>query len=180
MINPCSIITFWFEELTFNQWFTKDLSVDKIIKDRFEDLNIKASKNELFNWRNDAFGCLAEIIVLDQFSRNLYRESPKAWQNDSLALSLAQEAIRRKLDMELSKIQRSFLYMPFMHSESLVIHNEAVKLFSLDGLENNLEFEIKHKEIIEKFGRYPHRNKILGRKSTLDEIDFLKQPNSSF
>ena len=171
---------FWFEELTPKQWFIKDDAVDIKIIERFKETNIAASKNELCHWRETPQGALSEIIVLDQFSRNLYRNSPLSWINDPLALGLAQEAIRRGLDNELSTIEKSFLYMPFMHSESLVIHEEALKHFNQPGLENNYEFEKKHKAIIERFGRYPHRNNILGRESSPEEIDFLAQPGSSF
>jgi len=125
-------------------------------------------------------GRLAEIIVVDQFSRNIYRGTPKAFQWDPMALCLAQEAIRVKADSELSNAKRAFIYLPYMHSESLKIHQQAVELYSAPGLELNLEFEMKHKVIIEKFGRYPHRNDILGRPSTPEEVEFLKQPGSSF
>ena len=103
-----------------------------------------------------------------------------AFVNDPLALKLSQDAISVGSDMELTPIQRSFLYMPFMHSESLEIHEIALELYKRNGIQSNLDFEIKHKEIIERFGRYPHRNKILGRKSTEEEIEFLKQPGSGF
>jgi len=139
-----------------------------------------ASQAELWSWRSNAEGRLAEIIVLDQFSRNLYRDSPRAFAQDALALALAQEAISLKLDQQLSPEQRSFLYMPFMHSESQIIHEFALKLFQRLGNPENLDFEKKHKIIIERFGRYPHRNQILGRQSSAEELEFLTQPNSSF
>ena len=97
-----------------------------------------------------------------------------------MALALAQFAMSKGLDNELSEVQRTFLYMPFMHSESQLIHIEAVKLFKSVGIQNNLDFEYQHKAIIDRFGRYPHRNQILGRQSTEDEIEFLKKPNSGF
>ncbi|EWH08044.1 hypothetical protein DS2_19376, partial [Catenovulum agarivorans DS-2] len=127
-----------------------------------------------------ALGSLAEIIILDQFSRNIYRDQPEAFASDAMALALAQFAISQQFDQQLLPIQQAFLYMPFMHSESKLIHVEAVKLFEAAGWTNNLEFELQHKNIIDKFGRYPHRNKILGRQSTKEEIEFLQQPNSSF
>ena len=133
-----------------------------------------------FSWRKEAEGRLAEIIVLDQFSRKMFRDSPLSFANDSLALALSQEAISVGADQELSPIQRSFLYMPFMHSESLIIHGIAVDLFKNNGIQANLDFEIKHQDIIKRFGRYPHRNKILGRVSSKEEIQFLKQPGSGF
>lgn len=110
----------------------------------------------------------------------MYRDTPGAFASDTLALVLAQEAVRRKLDAELNATQKAFLYMPFMHSESAEIHEIALYLFDQEGLEDNYNFELKHKEIIDRFGRYPHRNKILGRESTAEEIEFLAQPGSSF
>ncbi|WP_396587190.1 DUF924 family protein [Bermanella sp. R86510] len=174
------VLEFWFSELTPKQWFVKDDNLDQEIISRFTTIHKQASACELASWRETAKGRLAEIIVLDQFSRNIYRDSANAFLQDPLALGLAQEAIRNGAHNELTTTQRSFLYMPFMHSESLIIHNEAVKLFSEPSLENNLEFEYKHKAIIERFGRYPHRNEILGRMSTEEERAFLTQPGSSF
>lgn len=120
------------------------------------------------------------MIVLDQFSRNIYRDSPKAFENDVMALILSQEIVSQKLDMELPVEQRSFIYMPYMHSESLLIHDEAIKLFDQKGLEGNLKYEIRHRDIIRRFGRYPHRNPVLGRASTEEEKQFLEQPGSVF
>jgi uncharacterized protein (DUF924 family) len=153
---------------------------DQRIRERFAEIHAKAIRCELFDWRKDAEGRLAEIIVLDQFSRNMLRDSPLSFANDSLALALSQEAISVGADQELNPIQRSFLYMPFMHSESLIIHEIAVDLYKTNGIQANLDFEIKHQEIIQKFGRYPHRNRILDRTSTKEEIEFLKQPGSGF
>ena len=174
------ILRFWFEEIDQSQWWAKDDDFDKLIIGRFSEVHAKATHCELFEWRVDAKGRLAEIIVLDQFSRNMFRGSALAFANDSLALALSQEAISSKADKVLSPIERSFLYMPFMHSESLVIHEVAIDLFQKNGIKNNLDFELRHKQIIEKFGRYPHRNGILGRESTTEEIEFLKQPGSGF
>lgn len=130
----------------------------------------KAICCELFSWRATAAGRLAEILVLDQFSRNMLRDSALAFANDALALALSQEAIYLGLNKELEQIQRIFLYMPFMHSESPAIHEVAMELFEKNGEQANLDFEIKHKNIIERFGRYPHRNGVLGRVSTVEEI----------
>ena len=174
------VFNFWFKELSPKNWFQKDLELDQRISIKFKELHTSASLGELYKWRNSPKGCLSEIILLDQFSRNIYRDDPKSFQFDGMALILSQEAIRNKVNLELTPIENSFLYMPYMHSESLSIHNEAVKLFQDKGLENNLNFEIAHKKIIEQFGRYPHRNEILGRVSTPEENEFLKSPNSSF
>lgn len=176
-----NILSFWFKELSPEKRFAKDDLIDRQIRERFYSVHQAAETGELYDWRDTADGALAEIIVLDQFSRNLFRDDPRAFACDTQALVLAQEAIRRGLDEELSAEEKAFLYMPFMHSESLVIHEQwAMKYFRQKGLEVNLDFEIKHKVIIERFGRYPHRNKVLGRISTEEEEEFLKEPGSSF
>lgn len=174
------ILHFWFNELTPVQWWKSDEKVDADIKRRFSDIHAKAARCELFDWRMAAKGRLAEIIILDQFSRNIFRNDAQSFANDSLALALAQEALAVGADKALSPVERSFLYLPFMHSESAEIHQVAVILYTELGIAENLDFEFKHKEIIDRFGRYPHRNKILGRESTPEEIEFLKQPGSSF
>ncbi len=179
-MNYQDVITFWFDELEPQQWFVKDLELDKTIADRFGDTLAEASACELYTWRDTPEGRLAEIIVLDQFSRNIHRDTPLAFATDTLSLALAQEAIKQGDDQRLKVEYRNFMYMPFMHSESALIHEQAVELFSQAGAEFNYEFELKHKAIIDRFGRYPHRNVILNRTSTAEEIVFLKQPNSSF
>ena len=118
--------------------------------------------------------------MLDQFSRNIYRDSGEAFAHDPQALALAQELVAGGHDQALSVQQRSFAYMPYMHSESLLVHEEAVRLFAQPGLEASLAFEMRHKAIIERFGRYPHRNAVLGRASTAAEQAFLAEPGSSF
>ncbi|MER2492080.1 DUF924 family protein [Catenovulum sediminis] len=174
------IIEFWFSEIDKSKWFTKDPEFDQLIYARFAGIHQQAVQCELYGWRCEALGCLAEIIILDQFSRNMYRDSAQSFAYDSLALALAQSAIAAGKDSALTVEQRSFLYMPFMHSESLAIHQVAVDLYQKLGAARNLEFELKHQKIIEKFGRYPHRNEILGRQSTAQEIEFLNQPGSRF
>ena len=168
------VLDFWFNELTPKDWFVKDSELDKRIHSQFHDLLIAASKGELFKWRETPQGRVAEIIVLDQFSRNIFRGTARAFAQDAIALILAQELVLLNLDKSLSLTYRSFAYMPYMHSESLAIHQEAVKLFSIPGLEDGLKYEILHKDILEKFGRYPYRNEIQGRTSTPEEIEFLK------
>ncbi|HAG72458.1 MAG TPA: DUF924 domain-containing protein [Gammaproteobacteria bacterium] len=174
------VINFWFGEIEPGQRFKKDPDFDEQIRTRFKSLHKKATQGLLYRWRDHPLDALAEIILLDQFSRNMYRDSSKAFAWDNLALILAQEAIRRKMDLELSDTQRAFMYMPFMHSESAEIHEIAIFLFDHPGLENNFNYELRHKQIIDRFGRYPHRNKVLRRKSTPEEIEFLNQPGSDF
>jgi len=175
-----TVLDFWFNQLTPAQWFKKDTELDRQITERFSGLLMQASQCELFLWRGEPKGRLAEIIVLDQFSRNIFRDDARAFAQDPMALALAQEAVAQGLDKELSVTERPFLYMPYMHSESLAVHQEAVRLFKQEGLEHNYDFELKHLEIIKQFGRYPHRNCILGRESTEEEKAFLQLPGSSF
>jgi len=179
-VSADDIIHFWFEKLEPAQWWAKDSTLDQNIKNTFGATHAAAISAELNDWRSTAEGRLAEIIVLDQFSRNIYRDTPQAFAYDATALVLAQEAIRVGADQAIPFEKRSFFYMPYMHSESALIHEKAVDLFSQPGAEFNYEFELKHKAIIDRFGRYPHRNTILNRKSTLEEIEFLNQPDSSF
>ncbi len=174
------ILHFWFSELESKQWWIKDEAVDRAIEARFKNLHQAAIAGELSEWRVEPAGRLAEIIILDQFSRNLFRGSPESFAYDSMALVLAQEAIRVEADQTFEAPEQAFFYMPFMHSESSAIHEVALKLFDQPGVEFNLEFEEKHKAIIDRFGHYPHRNSILGRQSTPEEIRFLTQPDSSF
>ena len=174
------VLRFWFEEIQPAQWWKKDEAFDALIATRFSSLHASAARCELYAWRGSARGRLAEIIVLDQFSRNIYRDQPASFANDPLALALAQEAIAAGADRELSPAENSFLYMPLMHSESLAIHEVALRLFEANGSKNSLDFELRHKRVIEQFGRYPHRNAILRRVSTADEIEFLKLPGSGF
>lgn len=174
------VIHFWFNEIDSKYWFKKSPEFDLLIKTRFSKTHAQAAAGELFHWRENPKGRLAEIIVLDQFSRNIFRDTPKAFETDNLALTLAQEAIKIGADRSLTQQEKLFMYMPYMHSESKIIHKEAVKIFTELGAKGNLEYELAHKKIIDQFGRYPHRNNILGRNSTPEEVEFLKGPNSSF
>ena len=179
-MEPQVILDFWFKELTPQQHFEKNDTLDKAMTTRFKELHRQIVAGETDAWRQTIHGRLAEIIVLDQFSRNMFRGTKESFAYDSLALILAQEALKQPDIALLSVEEKAFLYLPFMHSESAKIHEVAVTLFSEAGLENNLEFEHRHFDIIKQFGRYPHRNEILGRVSTPEEIEFLKGPNASF
>ena len=178
--GPDEIIHFWFTEIDRDLWFRKDADFDCLLSERFGALHAQACLGELCVWRDTPHGRLAEIIVLDQFSRNLFRDSAKAFAQDGMALVLAQEAVRTGADAALTPQERVFLYMPYMHSESAAIHKTAVELFTHNGIPSNLNYELKHKAIIDRFGRYPHRNAVLGRESTPEEIAFLQEPGSSF
>jgi uncharacterized protein (DUF924 family) len=178
--SPEAVLDFWFKEIEPKQWWAKSEALDRVIASRFGAPHRAAAGCELYRWRETALGRLAEILVLDQSSRNIYREDPRAFACDPLALALAQEGVALGADQDLEMVQRAFMYLPYMHSESALIHTLAVSLFSQPGLEDNLAFELRHKAIIDRFGRYPHRNAILGRSSTPEEIAFLKTPGSSF
>ena len=174
------VIQFWFKEIAPKQWWSKDSDFDARVHERFLVLHQQAVAGELYAWRDQPHGRLAEIIILDQFSRNMFRDTALAFAFDPIALVLAQEAVRTGADQGLNEDERSFLYMPYMHSESLSIHEAAVTLFRTGSKPGNLEFELRHQAIIQRFGRYPHRNAILGRTSTLEETEFLRQPGSAF
>ena len=179
-ITALDILHFWFEELSEKQHFAKDAALDAAIGRRFGATLEAAARCELFGWRSTPQGRLAEILVLDQFSRNVYRDTAHAFAQDALALVLAQELVASGQDHALNTAQRAFAYLPYMHSESLLIHTQAVQLFGQPGLENNLNFELRHRDILVRFGRYPHRNALLGRTSSAEELAFLKEPGSSF
>ena len=184
-MHATDILHFWFDELTDKQHFAKDAVLDELICTRFGPTLEAAARCELFAWRQTTTGAspegaLAEIIVLDQFSRNIYRDTPRAFAQDSLALALAQLLVASGQDQQLNPAQRRFAYMPYMHSESPLIHAQAVQLFAQPGLEDGLKFELRHQAIITRFGRYPHRNALLGRTSSAEELAFLNEAGSSF
>jgi uncharacterized protein (DUF924 family) len=174
------VLAFWFREISPRQWWKVDPEFDALIRERFLPLLQQASRGELFGWRTTTHGRLAEVIVLDQFSRNVYRNTPQAFSQDTMALVLAQEAVAAQQLDALTPIERAFLMLPFMHSESAVIHVQAEQLYKQWAPPENYQFELRHKAIVDRFGRYPHRNAILGRSSTAEEVEFLKQPGSSF
>lgn len=178
-MNWQEVIKFWFVECKSQQWFRKDEKFDADIRRRFLGTYESVVKGETASWRATPQGRLAEIIVLDQFARNMFRpgragNSPQAFAADPLALSLAQDAIRVGADKELSPRMRRFLYMPYMHSESREVHRKAVWLFLSLWDFPTLWYEFSHKRIIDHFGRYPHRNAVLGRESTPEEIEFMR------
>jgi uncharacterized protein (DUF924 family) len=175
-----SVLEFWFHEISPKRWWKVDPAFDRLVAARFFDLHKRATRSELFEWRAKPRGRLAEIIVLDQFSRNLHRGDGLAFATDTMALALAQEAVAAKTDLVLSSEERVFLYMPYMHSESRLIHQVAERLFKEKAPKRNYDFERRHKAIIDRFGRYPHRNILLGRPSTAEELAFLAEPGSSF
>lgn len=179
-ITSKDILAFWFDEIEPAMWWKVDRDFDDLIRTRFLALMRRAAQGELFAWRDGPQGRLAEIIVLDQFSRNVYRSTPQAFAQDPMALALAQEAVAAKAHHALTPTERGFLFLPFMHSESKAIHQVAEALYREYGAHDNYDFELRHKAIIDRFGRYPHRNEVLGRVSTPEETEFLLQPGSRF
>lgn len=178
--SPNEIIEFWFNELAPRDWFRKSTTLDRQITDRFDATLSTAEADELSHWRGSAAGRLAEILVLDQFSRNIHRDSARAFENDAAALARAREAIDARAEQALSAQQTAFLYMPFMHSEAAADQETARVLYERLGLQSHLKAERAHRRIIQRFGRYPHRNALLGRESSDEENAFLSEPGSSF
>ena len=174
------ILDFWFSDKVKSLWFKKQESFDHEIQERFEPMYFAAKQGELDMWRNVPHSALALIIVLDQFPRNMYRQTPQAFATDNKAVEIAKYAISNNYQQSLTKEQQVFLYMPLMHSESKPDQALCVELFTELGKEENLKFARKHQEIIQRFDRFPHRNEILGRESTKTEKEFLTQPGSSF
>lgn len=175
-----AVLKFWFNEIPPQNWWLADPDFDAVIRDRFVALHCAAHLGECWEWRKEPHGRLAEIIVLDQFARNLYRGTPRAFASDAMALALAQEAVAGGHDAALAPLERAFLYMPYQHSESRVVQAESLRLFTALGEPEQLDFATRHKAIVDRFGRFPHRNAILGRQSTVEEEAFLKTPGSSF
>jgi uncharacterized protein (DUF924 family) len=165
------------------EWFRKDPEFDREIRVRFEDLYEEAAADALDGWRESARGCLALVILLDQFPRNMYRGDPRSYATDRKAQEVSEYAVDHALDRELPDFQRAFLYMPFMHSEDLEHQQRAVELFGTLqewGDADPAHYAVLHMQIVERFGRFPHRNEVLGRPTTPEEAEFLKQPGSSF
>jgi uncharacterized protein (DUF924 family) len=185
------ILNFWFGTPTDGfygqsrpEWFRKDSVFDGQLRSRFLDTYHQAAQGQLDCWQETPEGCLALILVLDQFPRNLFRQQSQAFATDEKALAIAQFAIDRQFDRALIPIQRWFIYLPFEHSENLDRQRQSLQLFRSLGNDGSaaqaIAYAQQHYDIIAKFGRFPHRNAILGRESTLEELEFLKQPDSSF
>ncbi|HEY0918277.1 DUF924 family protein [Devosia sp.] len=180
MPTPDDILSFWFDEHGPQDWFGGAAAFDALLAERFGAVHPLIAAGEAWAWRTSPGGRLAEIIVLDQFSRQLYRGSARAFATDGMALVLAQEAVAGGHDLELEPVRRKFLYMPYMHSESLHIHEEALRLFTALGDEDTLGYERAHVEVLERFGRYPRRNAALGRQSTPAELDYIASGSGMF
>ena len=182
MINthPEAVLQFWFERLTPEQRFSKDDAIDASIRREFFHTWQAAARGELSAWRERMSGRLAEIIVLDQFSRNLWRGDALSFAQDGMALVLSQEAQGQTGFAALTSVEHQFLLMPMMHSESLAIQDASLPLFNRFCDDNTYGFAVRHRDIVAEFGRFPHRNAVLQRDNTVAEQTFLQQPNSSF
>jgi uncharacterized protein (DUF924 family) len=173
-MNYSDVLSFWFEQVPPKDWFRENETLDLKMVEKFIVVHSCAVSGELFEWRAEPLGRLAEILLIDQFSRNIYRDDPKAYLSDSTALILAQEVISNNIHKSFETNQLLFLYMPFMHSESKMIHQIAMQLFSTPGLEATREQALIHKKIIDQFGRFPERNIILGRPNSPAEEIYLQ------
>jgi uncharacterized protein (DUF924 family) len=185
------VLAFWFgreDEPDYGEfreaWFRKDPEFDQQVQERFGPLYERAAAGELDGWREEARSCLALVICLDQFPRNMFRGDGRTHATDDKALETARYALERALDRELPPFQRVFVYMPFMHSESVEDQRRSVELFGRlaerPGAPDLTSYAVGHMEIVERFGRFPHRNVILGRETTPEEAEFLQGPDSSF
>jgi uncharacterized protein (DUF924 family) len=168
------VIRFWFEELEPASWFARDEHVDAQLRARFESLHDAVSRRDLEMALAGPRDALATVIVLDQFSRNLFRNSPRAFATDDMALAISRSAIERKWDLQLVPSQRMFLYMPFQHAEDMAIQDKSIELFTALGNAQAADYAGQHREVIRQFGRFPHRNAALGRKSTPAEVEFMQ------
>jgi len=173
--NAETVLDFWFVETKPYQWYRRDRAFDETVRNRFGRLREAACQGRLDVWRAHSSHALALIILIDQFSRNIDRDEPQAFTHDHLALDAAREAVRRRFDGLYEPRRRCFFYMPFMHAEDLEAQNECVRLFKARlPATSNLRYAIIHRDIIARFGRFPHRNRVLGRTSTPEEIAFLR------
>lgn len=195
-VGPEDVLDFWFgpagtaPTANYTKWYTKSDAFDREIKDRFEDALELAARGALDGWKATPRGRLALVIVLDQFSRNMFRNTPRAFAQDARACATALEAMAAGDEDILETVPRSFLYMPLEHAEDLELQRKCVEAFTrlrkdapkdLEKFASDvLDYAKRHAAIIERFGRFPHRNTILGRSSTPEEVEFLKQPGSSF
>ncbi len=191
MLQANEILDFWFGNLDDEDygkprkvWFIKNLEFDKEVRSRFLQVYQQAATGKLEDWKESPPGCLALIILLDQFPRNMFRGQPQAFATDSQALTYAKYAVAQGFDKELLPIQRQFIYLPFEHSENLTDQHQCIELFSTlkeyPECVSGVDYAHRHFQVIERFGRFPHRNKILERESTPEEVEFLTQPGSSF
>ena len=169
------VLEFWFSDEARSAWFQSSPAFDQTIRKRFGELFARAATGELKTWQTSAEGCLALSILLDQIPRNMFRGDPRAFATDDRALAVAEHALAQGFDRELASEEKQFLYLPFMHSESLANQLRALALFESQGMDENRRFAEEHVAIIRRFGRFPHRNAIFGRPSTEAETEYLNE-----
>jgi uncharacterized protein (DUF924 family) len=170
---PQKIIDFWFADDVRKLWFNSTAEFDRSLRERFEDILKQADQGELDHWMESAAGCLALVIILDQFPLNMFRGNAQSFATEARSRDVARVAITDGFDKALAAEQQAFLYMPFMHSENLADQQLALELFAQPGMESNLRFAHHHHAIVETYGRFPHRNAVLGRTNTAAEIEYL-------
>jgi len=173
MINYQDVIDFWFDEKTKPLWFNSNDEFDLKLRNEYFDVYNAAKNSELTAWQEEVFGALALVIILDQFPLNMFRGLPQSFETEALSREIAAKAINEGFDADLNTEQKAFLYMPYMHSENIKDQDESLILFNQEGLELNLDFALHHYEIVKQFGRFPHRNKIIGRESSKEELEYL-------
>jgi len=185
--SPQEVLEFWFGKepgKSRAEWFRKDEKFDQEIRRRFGELHASAARRELEAWRASPEPLLALVVVLDQFSRNLFRGDARAFAQDAHARECADQALARGDDLALLPVQRQFLYLPYEHSEELADQDKSVELMrSLEAFEETrglIEWAVRHRDVVRRFGRFPHRNAALGRASTAEEAEFLRRPGSGF
>lgn len=174
------VLDFWFDPKHVPLHFVEDPEFDELIRTKFLETWEAASEGLLVHWRENIKGRLAEIIVLDQFSRNLWRNDIRTYTQDKMAIALAQEAVNHPDYDKLSTLEKRYILLPFMHSESLELHNWAYKYFEELGDDEFMHYEMLHREVLEKFGRYPYQNKDLGRESTPEELEYIRKKGGRF
>ncbi len=181
MSQAAEVLAFWFDEAGPEKWFTKDPAFDAEVRERFAALHAAADAGDLADWEITADGALAVVVLLDQFPRNMFRDDPRAFASDAKARAVADRAIAAGHDQALEKARRGFFYLPFEHSEDLADQERSLALFgAIADSEEGMKWARSHHRIIARFGRFPHRNAVLGRKSTPEELAFLEEPDSSF
>lgn len=174
METPESVLEFWFSESVRSLWFNSTPEFDARLKDRFESTWRAAMAGELNEWSETPQGAIALVIVLDQFPLNMFRGQPESFASEAKAIEIAHLATDKKFDAGLTDDQKAFLYMPLMHSESMDDQNQSIALYEAARLTDNLKFAQHHRDIVRRFGRFPHRNVILGRESTAEEVAYLE------
>ncbi len=173
---PEDIITFWFSPDSRKYWFQSTPSFDEDIRHRFEVIWRESLEGGHDDWKKTPEGALALVILFDQFPLNMFRDRPESFQTGALSRQVAGEAIEAGFDKQLADEQKAFMYLPYMHSETLAGQDRSIELFEQAGLVKNLRWAHGHRKIVQRFGRFPHRNKILGRKSTAKELEWLASP----